>query len=124
MASRKMYAKDRRKLSRRRWTSTALTVGGLGALALVGWYLYRKIVADKAPEAGQVKDWSGCLEPPDWVQPQPTFPCGSKVRDSLQEEDGYITGRSWTNAGYGYGQWIYSMAGSDNQHEEANLNTA
>lgn len=126
MATRKLYAKDRRKLKRRRWTSVAMTVGGGAALVFFGWYLYRKIVADAAPAAGQAKDWSGCLTPPDWVQPRPAFSCGQRVTSQTYYGEGaeagvdsVISGRSWTN-----GQWTYNLLFSGDVYEESQLTEA
>jgi len=126
MPKRKMYAKDRRKLKRRRWTSTALTVGGGAVLVFFGWYLYRKIVADAAPAPGQVKDWSGCLTPPDWVQPRPAFSCGQRVTSQTYYGEGAeagvdstVSGRSWTQ-----GQWTYNLLFSNDVYEESQLTEA
>lgn len=126
MPKRKFYAKDRRKLKRRRWTSTAMTVGGLAALGLMGWFLYRKIVADAAPAPGQRKDWSGCLTPPDWVQPRPAYSCGQRVTSQTYYGEGaeagvdsIVSSRTWTQ-----GQWVYSLLFSDDVYEEGQLTEA
>lgn len=132
MATRKLYAKDRRKLKRRRWTSVAMTVGGGAALIFFGWYLYRKIVADATPAPGQQKDWSGCLTPPDWVQPRPAFSCGQRVTSEALYNygepgsgvteagiDGWVTDRNWSN-----GMWTYGVFGSDMIFEERDLTEA
>lgn len=130
MASKELLAKDKRRWSKRKGITAGIAVVGGLALVGIGYLLYRKIIVDAPPKSGERKDWSGCFEPPDWVQPRPTFSCGQKVADSLQNESGHITARTWSPSGsteggqYLYGQWLYEMMGSDNVHEEGNLQVA
>ena len=125
--SQKLLAKDKRRWGKRKVVSVALAVGGGLALAGLGYYLYRKLWVDRPPAPGATKDWSGCFDPPDWVNPKPAFSCGQKVADSLQNEAGYVDARTWTpsgsteGGGYLYGTWTYSILGTGNVHEEANL---
>jgi len=121
--SKPLLAKDRRRWSKRKGITAGFMVVGALALAGLGYYIYRKLGPDAPPAPGTTKDWSGCFSPPDWVQPPPAFSCGDHVADSLQNESGYITARTWSNAA-GSGQWLYSLLGSDNVHEEANLQVA
>ena len=132
MAKKKLYAKDKRKLARRRGASLGLLIGGGAALALVAWYLYRKIIVDATPAPGVKKDWSGCLTPPDWVQPRPKFSCGQRVTSrtlynvygegpegTIPGEDSVITQRTWSS-----GQWVYDLLSSNDPFDESDLTEA
>ena len=131
--SKELLAKDKRRWSKRKGITVAAAVVGGFALVGLGYYLYRKVFYD-AKTPGRT-DWSGCFEPPDWVQPRPAFSCGQKVSDSNLNESGYITDRIWSggvsvsrddvySSSYYGAQWTYGITGSDSSHEEANLQVA
>lgn len=128
--SKELLAKDKRRWSKRKGITVAAAVVGGVALVGLGYYLYRKLFYDvKTPNR---TDWSGCFEPPDWVQPRPRFSCGTKVTYPYADagnQTGYITSRTWstsmsTDAGeYLSGMWVYETTAGW-YTEEANLQVA
>jgi len=128
--SKQLLAKDKRRWSKRKGITAAVAVGGGLALLGLGYYLYRKIIVDAPPKPGSTKDWSGCFEPPAWVNPRPLFKCSQRVTSEIHGTDGWIDGRTWTPSGsteageYMYGQWTYGILWDSNVYEEGDLTEA